>query len=139
MLPGVAWKSGLEARLAEKLFRGPSPLDRHLRQEQPAPESLLRDEAVAADRNGRLIPRINFFERAKDRDFDRQFRQFIGGDGGKPRVLAGRIGRAPSDLGGETAAALQRAKTPAQFSTTLDGDENARRVRQRDVEGRRIR
>ena len=57
--------------------------------------ALFHHETVDADREG-VGPGLDLFERPEHRDLQRQLGQLVGGDRRKPRILAGRIGRAPA-------------------------------------------
>ena len=92
--PRVDGQTRLHTRLPEELLRGPTPFDRHLRQQQAAAVSFFDDQTVLPNGEGIGLMRIDRLERAENRDLQRDLRQFVARHRRKSGILRRRLRRA---------------------------------------------
>ena len=132
--PGVRRQAGLHAEVRQVLLRVPAPLDRHLRQQQPAAAHELDDQAVAPHLDA---PEVVLRGRGGDLLRDRENRdlhgdpsQLVPAQVREPGVVAGGAGRLD-----DGPAQRQDGHRVAYASPQFMGREQA----QRDERSRRLR
>ena len=117
--PRVARQAGLHAGLREERVGVPLPFDGDLRQQQPAPEAPLDDQAVAADDDPGWVGRIHGLERPEHGDLEIDQAELGQPERREARVLEGGRRRHARDRLGHRAVGLERADAAAQLTALL--------------------